>query len=66
MDERPIHCSYDGKCAAQRKRVGELLCSVGDAAVPFGGYGLSGYGKEKGFAGIAEYLNSKTVWIRTD
>jgi aldehyde dehydrogenase (NAD+) len=40
--------------------------AVGDAAVPFGGYKLSGYGKEKGLDGLNEYLTSKTVWIRTD
>ena len=40
--------------------------AVGDASVPFGGYKLSGYGKEKGIEGLNEYLTTKTVWIRTD
>jgi aldehyde dehydrogenase (NAD+) len=37
--------------------------SVYDPAVPFGGYKMSGYGKEGGTQQIEEYLNSKTVWI---
>ena len=30
---------------------------------PFGGHGLSGYGKEGGKAGIDEFLHYKTVTI---
>jgi aldehyde dehydrogenase (NAD+) len=37
--------------------------SVYDPGVPFGGYKMSGYGKEGGTQQIEEYLNSKTVWI---
>lgn len=36
-----------------------------DAAVPFGGYKMSGWGKENGLAGVEEYLNTKAVWIAT-
>ena len=36
-----------------------------DPAVPFGGYKLSGLGKELGPQGIEEYLSSKSVWIET-
>jgi len=31
---------------------------------PFGGLGLSGYGKEGGKAGIDEFLHLKTVLVR--
>src|ERR1700719_496040 len=34
-------------------------------AVPFGGYKMSGYGRESGIQQMEEYLNVKAVWIRT-
>jgi aldehyde dehydrogenase (NAD+) len=37
-----------------------------DAAVPFGGYKMSGYGRESGIQHLEEYLNVKSVWINTD
>jgi aldehyde dehydrogenase (NAD+) len=37
-----------------------------DPAVPFGGYKMSGWGREMGEAGLEEYLNVKSVWINTD
>jgi aldehyde dehydrogenase (NAD+) len=36
-----------------------------DVAVPFGGYKKSGYGRESGIQHLDEYLNVKSVWIRT-
>lgn len=36
-----------------------------DAAVPFGGYKMSGYGQELGAANMDQYLSTKTVWINT-
>jgi aldehyde dehydrogenase (NAD+) len=36
-----------------------------DPAVPFGGYKMSGYGREGGKQHLEEYLNVKAVWIRT-
>jgi aldehyde dehydrogenase (NAD+) len=36
-----------------------------DPAMPFGGYKLSGYGRESGPEQFDEYLNTKAVWIRT-
>ncbi|TWT10003.1 aldehyde dehydrogenase family protein [Reyranella sp. CPCC 100927] len=36
-----------------------------DPAVPFGGYKMSGYGRESGLQHLEEYLNVKAVWIRT-
>jgi aldehyde dehydrogenase (NAD+) len=36
-----------------------------DPAVPFGGYKMSGYGRESGIQHLEEYLNVKAVWIRT-
>jgi aldehyde dehydrogenase (NAD+) len=36
-----------------------------DPAVPFGGYKMSGYGRESGQQHVEEYLNVKAVWIKT-
>jgi len=35
-----------------------------DPAVPFGGWGLSGYGRESGTEQMDAYLETKAVWIR--
>jgi aldehyde dehydrogenase (NAD+) len=37
-----------------------------DPAVPFGGYGVSGFGRESGPHHIDEYLETKAVWINLD
>jgi aldehyde dehydrogenase (NAD+) len=37
-----------------------------DPAVPFGGYGMSGFGRESGMHQIDEYLETKAVWIKLD
>jgi aldehyde dehydrogenase (NAD+) len=37
-----------------------------DPAVPFGGTKMSGWGRELGETGLEEYLDVKSVWIRTD
>lgn len=37
-----------------------------DVAMPFGGYGMSGYGRESGRESLEEYLQTKAVWVRTD
>ena len=37
-----------------------------DPAVPFGGYKMSGYGRESGIQHLEEYLNVKAVWIKTE
>lgn len=34
-----------------------------DPAVPFGGYGQSGYGRELGEAALGEYTQRKSVWL---
>ena len=36
-----------------------------DPAVPFGGYKMSGDGRESGIQQMEEYLNVKAVWIKT-
>jgi aldehyde dehydrogenase (NAD+) len=36
-----------------------------DPAVPFGGYKMSGYGRESGAQHMEEYLQTKAVWIKT-
>jgi aldehyde dehydrogenase (NAD+) len=35
-----------------------------DPAVPFGGYKMSGYGREQGFEQINDFTNVKAVWIK--
>jgi len=37
-----------------------------DPAVPFGGYKMSGYGRESGIQHVEEYLNLKAVTIKVD
>jgi aldehyde dehydrogenase (NAD+) len=32
-------------------------------SVPFGGYGLSGLGRENGIEAVNEYLETKSVWV---
>jgi aldehyde dehydrogenase (NAD+) len=36
-----------------------------DPAMPFGGYKMSGYGRESGLQHVEEHLNVKAVWIKT-
>ena len=36
-----------------------------DPAVPFGGYKMSGYGREGGVHHLDEFLETKAVWIKT-
>ena len=39
--------------------------NVSDPAMPFGGYKTSGYGRESGRQQLEDYLNLKSVWIKT-
>lgn len=32
---------------------------------PFGGFGLSGHGREGGLAAVLDYTRTKTIWLRT-
>jgi aldehyde dehydrogenase (NAD+) len=52
---------------AKRLRAGSVWVNcyqMMDPAVPFGGYRMSGYGREGGAAHIDEFLNVKAVWIK--
>ncbi|MGE0741206.1 MAG: aldehyde dehydrogenase family protein [Hyphomonadaceae bacterium] len=54
--------------AIKRLRAGSVWVNhyqAMDPSMPFGGYKMSGYGREGGIEHIASYLNTKGVWIRT-
>ncbi len=36
-----------------------------DPAMPFGGYKMSGYGRESGVQHVEEFMNVKAVWVKT-
>jgi aldehyde dehydrogenase (NAD+) len=38
--------------------------NVFDAAMPFGGYKMSGYGRESGIHALEEYMQVKAVWMK--
>lgn len=40
--------------------------NIVDPAVPFGGYKMSGYGREFSHHSLDDYLNVKAVWINTE
>jgi acyl-CoA reductase-like NAD-dependent aldehyde dehydrogenase len=50
---------------ARRPGTFENCYQAMDPAVPFGGYKMSGYGRESGKQHVEEYLNVKAVWIKT-
>lgn len=53
---------------ADRLRTGSIWVNcyqVTDSAVPFGGFKMSGYGREGGREHLAEYLTTRSVWVRT-
>ncbi len=55
--------------AIRRIRAGSVWVNqyqVMDPNVPFGGYKMSGYGREGGMEHLESYLNTKGVWIRTE
>jgi aldehyde dehydrogenase (NAD+) len=54
---------------AKRLRAGSVWVNcynLMDPAMPFGGYKMSGYGRESGTAHLDEYLNIKGLWISHD
>jgi aldehyde dehydrogenase (NAD+) len=53
---------------ARRLRAGTVWVNTWqamDPAVPFGGWGLSGYGRESGTEQMDAYLETKAVWIKS-
>lgn len=54
--------------AIRRIRAGSIWVNhyqAMDPSMPFGGYKMSGYGREGGSEHLEGYLNTKGVWIRT-
>ncbi len=54
------------RALADRIRSGTVAINKGaaiDFALPFGGFGSSGYGREYGPEGVAEYLEHKTIFL---
>src|SRR5207302_10805500 len=52
--------------AAQAIRAGTVWVNaynLFDAALPFGGFKESGFGREMGAAGLEQYTELKTVWV---
>lgn len=55
------------RIAAQELRAGSCFVNGfvrSDPRLPFGGIGLSGYGRELSGQGIREFVNIKTVWVK--
>jgi len=51
---------------ATRLRAGTIWVNTHnpvDPALPFGGFGMSGYGREGGPEGIEVFLENKAIWI---
>lgn len=53
---------------ASKLKCGQIFVNgygaAGGIEIPFGGYGYSGYGREKGIEGMDSYLQTKNVCIR--
>ena len=55
-------------CISQNVRAGSVWINcyqMMDPAVPFGGYKMSGYGRESGIEHMDEFLNTKAIWLRS-
>ena len=53
--------------AADRLEAGQVFVNewyAGGVETPFGGFGKSGFGREKGYEALANYYQSKNVGIR--
>ena len=58
--DRAMHC-------AQKVRAGQFFVNewfAGGVETPFGGYGKSGYGREKGREALLNYVQTKNIAIK--
>jgi len=53
------------RVAAGNMVVGDVRCQLFFEALPFGGVGVSGYGRYRGYAGFQTFSNAKTVLYQT-
>lgn len=63
---RDVHKAHRLARGIRAGSVGGNCYQAMDLAVPFGGYKMSGHGRESGIQHLKEYLSAKAVWIKTD
>jgi len=69
-----LACGIFTQNLARAHRISAKMCSgivwlntyrAVSPIAPFGGFGLSGHGREGGMAAVLDYTRSKTVWLNT-
>ena len=66
MDQRPAARPPRGRRDPLAGWSGSTRYKRVNPGSPFGGVGLSGYGREMGFEAMREYTEAKSVWINVD
>ena len=60
---KDVHRAHRVAAALRTGTVWINAYRVVSPSVPFGGYGLSGLGRENGAEAVNEYLETKSVWV---